>query len=119
MSERTRNEILAVAFDDTIAISRFNEETKETDIIGYNEKVVSFIKKFKANGGRVILNTCRHDHSLEVAVEYCRSLGLEFDKVNENLDEEVEMFGDCRKIFADYYLDDKAMKISDIERFKI
>ena len=29
------------------------------------------------------------------------------------------MFGDCRKIFADYYLDDKAMKISDIERFKI
>ena len=41
------------------------------------------IKKFKANGGSVILNTCRHDHSLEVAVEYCRSLGLEFDKANE------------------------------------
>ena len=95
MSEITRNKILAVDFDDTIAISRFNEETKETDIVGYNENVVSFIKKFKANGGRVILNTCRHDHSLEVAVEYCRSLGLEFDKVNENLDEEVEMFGDC------------------------
>lgn len=119
MSGRIRNEILAVDFDDTIAISRFNEEKKETDIVGYNERVVSFVKGFKANGGKVILNTCRHDHSLEVAVEYCKSLGLEFDKVNENLDEEVEMFGDCRKIFADYYLDDKAMKISDIEGFKI
>ena len=30
MSEITRNKILAVDFDDTIAISRFNEETKET-----------------------------------------------------------------------------------------
>ena len=119
MSERTKSKILAVDFDDTIVVSGYSEDTNEPEIIGYNEKVVSFVKRFKANGGRVILNTCRHDHSLEVAVEYCRSLGLEFDKVNENLDEEVEMFGDCRKIFADYYLDDKAMKISDIEEFKI
>ena len=44
MSERIRNEILAVDFDDTIAISRFNEETKETDIVGYNENVVSSLK---------------------------------------------------------------------------
>ena len=41
-------------------------------------------------------------------------MGLEFDKVNENFDEEIKKFGDSRKIFAHYYLDDKAMKISDI-----
>ena len=84
MSERIRNEILAVDFDDTITISRFNEETKETDIVGYNENVVSFIKKFKANGGRVILNTCRHDHSLVVALEYCKTIKNEYDKVKKN-----------------------------------
>ena len=39
---------------------------------------------------------------------------LEFDKVNENFDEEIKKFGDSRKIFAHYYLDDKAMKRSDI-----
>ena len=48
------------------------------------------------------------------AVKFCDSMGLEFDKVNENLDEEIKNFGDSRKIFAHYYLDDKAMKISDI-----
>ena len=35
--------------------------------------------------------------------------GLEFDAVNENLPEMIEWYGnDCRKVFADVYIDDKA-----------
>ena len=100
--------ILAVDFDDTIAFTRFPE------ILEPNYKVIRFAKMFKAEGGKVILYTCRHDEELRKAVEFCTSVGLTFDKVNENLDEEIENFGDSRKVFAHYYLDDKAMKISDI-----
>ena len=43
------------------------------------------------------------------AVEWCMEYGLEFDAVNENLQEMIEWHGnDCRKIFADVYIDDKA-----------
>lgn len=101
-------QILAVDFDDTIAFTRFPE------ILEPNYKVIRFVKLFKSEGGRTILYTCRHDKELEEAVEFCSSMGLEFDKVNENFDEEIKKFGDSRKIFAHYYLDDKAMKISDI-----
>lgn len=101
--------ILAVDFDDTIAFTQF------PDVIEPNYKVIRYVKYFKSEGGKVILNTCRHDKSLEQAVDFCLSMGLEFDKVNENLDEEIAMFGDSRKVFAHYYLDDKAMKISDID----
>ena len=101
-------QILAVDFDDTIAFTEYPK------IISPNEKVIDFVKRFQSDGGKVILYTCRHGKTLEEAVEFCSSVGLTFDKVNENLEEEIKKFGDSRKIFAHYYLDDKAMKISDI-----
>lgn len=112
-----KGKILAVDFDDTIVVSRDNNEKHEVEIVSPKRDVVEFVKKFKALGGSVILNTCRHGVSLDKAVMYCKDLGIEFDKINENLDNEVEKWGDCRKIFAHYYLDDKAMKISDIKGF--
>lgn len=49
---------------------------------------------------------------METAVEFCRSYGLEFDAVNENLPEIIEYFGsDCRKVYANYYIDDRAVCI--------
>ena len=47
---------------------------------------------------------------LEDAVAWCKERGLEFDAVNENLPELIELYGnDCRKINADIYIDDKAV----------
>jgi hypothetical protein len=44
---------------------------------------------------------------LDEAVRFCNGFGLEFDAVNENLPEIIEKFGgDCRKIFANRYIDD-------------
>ena len=41
--------------------------------------------------------------------------GLEFDAVNENLPEINELFGgDCRKIYADVYLDDKSARPEEV-----
>lgn len=46
------------------------------------------------------------------AVAQCREHGLEFDAVNDNIPEIVEMYGvNSRKITADYYIDDKAVVV--------
>ena len=39
---------------------------------------------------------------------WCEEHGIEFDAVNENLPRIIKAFGgDCRKVYADEYLDDK------------
>ncbi|HOO80126.1 MAG TPA: hypothetical protein PLQ04_07040 [Lachnospiraceae bacterium] len=44
------------------------------------------------------------------AVEWCHHHGLEFDAINDNLPEIVELYGNnSRKITCDYYIDDKMM----------
>ncbi len=62
----------------------------------------------QSNGDKVILFTCRHDKELDEAVSFCEAQGLVFDKVNENLPELIEKYGDTRKIFADVYIDENA-----------
>ena len=45
--------------------------------------------------------------------DWCKNLGIEFDAINENLDPELKIkeYGySCRKVYADVYLDDKAIK---------
>lgn len=50
------------------------------------------------------------------AVEWCRLQGLVFDAVNEPLPEQIKRWGnDTRKIYADYYIDDKNMTIAQVE----
>jgi hypothetical protein len=46
---------------------------------------------------------------------------MTFDAVNENLPDMVEKFGnDCRKVYADVYIDDAAVKPEDfVNRFKV
>ena len=49
-------------------------------------------------------------------MDACRSVGLEFDYINQNAPEIIEMHGgsDCRKIYADVYLDDHAIDADSI-----
>jgi hypothetical protein len=49
----------------------------------------------------------REGELLDEAVEWCRSHGLTFDAVNDNLPEVKARYGNNpRKVHADYYLDD-------------
>ena len=48
--------------------------------------------------------------SQDKAVSWCRDQQLEFDAVNDNLPEIVELYGtNSRKITCDFYIDDKAV----------
>lgn len=100
------NRIIAVDFDGTLCINKFPE-------IGLpNENVIHYIKERKKQGAKLILWTCRVGEQLKEAVKWCKMHGIEFDAVNENLPEIIEMMGgDTRKIFADEYLDDKCINV--------
>jgi hypothetical protein len=79
--------------------------------------VIAYLAARKAAGDKLILWTNRRGERLSEAVQWCERQGIIFDAVNENLPEIVERFGgDCRKVFADVYLDDKAMKPEEAER---
>jgi len=45
-----------------------------------------------------------------MSVEWCLENDLEFDTVNDNLPEVIEIYGsNSRKISCDYYIDDRAL----------
>ena len=85
-------------------------------LLKYEMSMGAAVKMLKANGHKVILWTSRAGRDLEAAVEWCHGQGLEFDAVNEPLPEQVARWGnDTRKVYADFYIDDKAMSVSELE----
>lgn len=103
--------VYAVDFDGTLAKTRFPE------IISPNKKMMTFVKTIQAAGHKVILWTSRDGKDLENAVEWCRQQGIIFDSVNEPLPEQISKWGnDTRKVYADYYIDDRAMTVEDAEQ---
>ncbi|HAQ21131.1 MAG TPA: hypothetical protein DCR40_18140 [Prolixibacteraceae bacterium] len=100
--------ILAIDFDGTIAVDRFPEIGKPIP------QAFDTLSHFKAAGHKLILWTCREDSPgrkyLTEAIEFCRNYGIEFDAVNDNLpDAPFCDKGNSRKVYADYYIDDKSM----------
>ena len=46
----------------------------------------------------------------------CKAQGIEYDAVNEPLPEQISTWGnDTRKIWADVYIDDRAIGVKDAE----
>lgn len=105
-NQQGREPIIAVDFDGTLC------ENSYPEIGGMNDELVEALCLFRDAGARLILWTNRCGERLNDAVRACGACGLEFDAVNENLPEMIELFGNnCRKIFADIYIDDKALHV--------
>lgn len=103
--------IIAVDFDGTMCVNQW------PDIGAPREGVIAYLTARKAAGDKLILWTNRRSERLSEALAWCGERGISFDAVNENLPEIVERFGrNSRKVFADVYLDDKAMKPEEAER---
>src|SRR5699024_7592105 len=102
---RKRNFIVyAVDFDGTLC------ESVWPGIGAPNMSLINHLIKRRSQGNKIILWTCREGERLKEAVEWCRGYGLEFDAVNDNLQELKDEFGNNpRKIAADVYIDDKAV----------
>lgn len=98
--------IYAVDLDGTLCVDRYPE-------IGEPRPgVIDFVKSEQARGAKLILWTCRCGEYLDAAVEWSREQGLTFDVVNENLPEHIALYdNDCRKVYADRYIDDRNILI--------
>jgi len=100
--------IIAIDFDGTIVTDAFPEIGKPV------WQAFEALHAFKEEGHQLILWTCRTDLPerayLTEAVEFCRERGIEFDAVNDNLPGAPFIDkGNCRKVYADYYIDDKSL----------
>lgn len=92
---------IAIDFDGTLC------ETKKFPLIGEpRADIIELCKELRSEGHTLILWTCRAGKSLENAVEWCFSFGLEFDAINTNLKNGFNE--ESRKVNADLYVDDKA-----------
>lgn len=105
------DKIIAVDFDGTLC-------TFAWPGIGEPRKgVIEYIKRQKEKyGAKLILWTCREGRELEEAVAWCKEQGLIFDAVNDNIPENIELYGiNNRKVFAHEYIDDKSISPFTIE----
>ena len=94
--------IYAVDFDGTLCTNAW------PDIGEPNIAFIRHFRELREQGHKLILWTCREDEMLHKAVAWCASYGLFFDAHNANLPERIEQYGgDCRKISADWYCDDR------------
>lgn len=97
-----KDKIIAVDFDGTLCEDCYPHIGKP------NTELILRLKRFKKEGCRLILWTCRCGERLEEAIKWCQKFQIPFDAVNENVKEIIEKYGtDSRKIYADLYIDDK------------
>lgn len=98
--------IIAVDFDGCLCESKWPNIGKE------NQPVINELLKQQALGAKLILWTCREGHQLQAAVMWCLNHGIKFDAINENLPENIEIFGNnSRKVYATEYWDDKSVLV--------
>lgn len=95
--------VVAVDFDGTLSISDFPGQGQPNrvlfkELMDVRDEII------------LILWTCRVGIALTDAVAWCKEHGLEFDAVNENCQQSIEQYTDCRKILADVYIDDRALR---------
>lgn len=94
--------ILAVDFDGTLYDGR-----------NVNTSLLAKLNKHKRKGDIVILWTCRDGERLMEALTILDNNGFRPTLVNQNAPQTIQTLGyDPRKILADVYIDDKALRVN-------
>lgn len=95
--------IIAVDFDGTICVSRYPKIIRLRFLA---RPVLRWAHKRHT----IILWTCRNGAALEEALKWLDEHKVPYDYVNENPPEQIKLWGgDCRKVSADFYIDDKGV----------
>lgn len=103
--EKRNIKVFAIDFDGTLCDNAW-PEIGEPNIV-----MIEYVKALRQLGHKIILWTCREGDNLNEAVSWCSEQGITFDAINDNLEENKQLFGgNSRKIVADYYIDDKAVQ---------
>jgi len=98
--------IIAIDFDNTISVT----DMSNAKILGIREGAVEYINKLHDDGHYLILFTCREGENLFKAEKFCKENNIKIDRVNANCPWHFDKYmHDCRKIFADIYIDDSGI----------
>lgn len=114
----SKYEFVAVDFDGTVCADAFPE------VGAPNRAVIDYVKRLAADGSKIILYTSRENGTrklLDEAVAFCKAQEIPLYAVNENPgNPHAAKIGlkpsDGRKVYADLYIDDKAINPAKIER---
>lgn len=102
--------IIGVDFDGTLAVTKGTYPKIQKPI----QEIIDYVLEEQRKGAYIILITMREDEELAQAVKWCKTQGLIFAAVNDNLPQMKEFFGNNpRKIFCNEYIDD--MNLGGIE----
>lgn len=105
---------LAVDFDGTIVEEGF------PNIGAIKPRTLEFMKQAFEKGHLVIIWTARSGEHLIKAHEFLIENEIPFHYINENPEDPYFIAGSQgRKIFAHYYLDDRAVHVNDLEKLFI
>jgi hypothetical protein len=100
--------IIAVDFDGTLA------ENAWPGIGAPIQSTIEALKAEQAAGCITILWTNRTGDRLDGAAAWCEAQGIHLDYINENTPGMIDFFGgDCRKVFANEYWDDRARQMPE------
>lgn len=110
-------EFVAVDFDGTLCADAFPE------VGAPNRAVIGYVKRLAADGSKIILYTSRENGTrklLDEAVAFCKEQEIPLYAVNENPgNPHAAKIGlkpsDGRKVYADLYIDDKAINPAEIQ----
>jgi len=105
---------IAVDFDGTLCQHAFPRIGEQTDS---QKELMSTLIRMKKQGHKLILWTNRGNNeqykSLDEAVDWCKTRGLEFDAINQNIPGQKKLSGFSPKVMADLYIDDLAINVND------
>lgn len=94
--------VFAVDFDGTIVKAEYPEIG---DLI---PGALETMQLMRARGHKIIIWTCRHGTHLEAVKAFLKANEVPYDYLNEHYPVFVQAHGyEPRKIFADYYIDDR------------
>lgn len=103
---------IAIDFDNTLATW---DPERPNEIGPAIMRNLSLALRLQQAGHKLILWTCREGKSLEQAAKWCAQHGLIFDAVNANIHDPGYGWPDSRKVYADLYIDDRAVNAQAAE----
>ena len=104
--------IVAVDFDGTLF-----EEGGYPYVGAPIKETIDLVLRLQEKGVRLILWTCRTGEPLERAVKACESYGIHFVAINQDDPLHPWREGNSRKVYADFYIDDRVIKLQDLSSF--
>ena len=114
-------DVIAVDFDGTLIRGG---QYPYADVREVNCEMVSLVKYWMGCSNiKLVLWSCRDINSDPKAyanmIRFCKYYGLEFDAINDNIQEYKDVGVKCRKIIADIYVDDNSASLNNLKSINL